>query len=83
MKYANAFKRFGSRYGLRIKKKLAKIESNKKGRHKCPYCNYNTAKWSSVGIWHCTKCGATFSDKAYSLSMKKNASVKEGKNGSS
>ncbi len=71
MKFEKAYKRFGARYGLRVKKKLAKIEPGKKGRHKCPYCNYVAAKWVAPGIWHCEKCGSTFTDKAYSITKRK------------
>ena len=77
MKHSKAFKRFGARYGLRIKKKLAKIEVMKKGRQKCPYCNYVAAKWSEIGIWECSKCGSKFTDKAYSISKRKVEDTKE------
>jgi len=87
MKHATAYKRFGTRYGIRQKKRLEKIEPGKKGRHKCPYCNYITAQWVCVGIWHCSKCGSKFTDKAYLISKRKELSeeklVSEEENGSS
>jgi len=60
-------KRFGARYGRRTKEKLAKIEAIQKGKHKCPYCHALRVKRLSAGIWHCKKCGAKFTGKAYSL----------------
>jgi large subunit ribosomal protein L37Ae len=60
-------KRFGPRYGRTVKHKLAKIEAVQKGKHKCPYCHAMKAKRLSTGIWHCIKCGAKFTGRAYSL----------------
>ena len=60
-------KRFGARYGARLKKKLAEIESQQKTKYPCPYCNYVKVKRVSMGIWKCNKCDAKFSSKAYSV----------------
>ena len=60
-------KRFGARYGARLKKKLAEIESQQKAVYPCPYCNYVKVKRVSMGIWKCKKCEAKFSSKAYSV----------------
>ena len=60
-------KRFGARYGSRLKKKLAEIESQQKAIYPCPYCNYVKVKRVSMGIWQCNKCDAKFSSKAYSV----------------
>jgi len=60
-------KRFGARYGRRIKHKLARIESIQRGKHKCPYCHNLKVKRLSAGIWKCRKCGAKFTGKAYSV----------------
>ncbi len=67
VKRLGSVKRFGSRYGRRVRHKLAKIEAVLKGKHKCPYCRSMKAKQLSVGIWKCKKCGAKFTGKAYSL----------------
>jgi len=61
-------KRFGARYGTRPKHKFAKIEKEQRRKHKCPYCNKVQVKRISVGIWHCRKCDAKFTGKAYSVS---------------
>jgi len=60
-------KRLGARYGRTVKFKLGKIESEQHKKHKCPYCNYIRVKRKSLGIWHCKKCGATFTNKAYTV----------------
>lgn len=58
-------KRFGPRYGKRLKQKVESIESIQKAKHKCPYCNKMTVKRQSVGIWYCKSCDTKFSGKAY------------------
>lgn len=57
--------RFGSRYGVTVRQKVANIEKIQKRKHKCPYCNYNKVKRLSAGIWKCKKCGTKFAGKAY------------------
>jgi large subunit ribosomal protein L37Ae len=57
--------RFGPRYGLTIKRKLADIESDNKTRWLCPSCCKHSVRKVSVGIWLCRKCGAKFAGKAY------------------
>lgn len=69
-------KRFGVRYGRRIKRKTAEVEESYKRKQKCPYCNANTAKRVSNGIWECKKCNSKFTAKAYSLSKTKIEEVK-------
>lgn len=63
-------KRFGVRYGVKPKKRLAKIESELRKKHKCPYCNKLQVKRLAVGIWYCKKCKAKFTGKAYSIKKK-------------
>ena len=63
-------KRFGARYGRKLKLKFSKIETEQRKLHKCPYCNKTAVKRVAVGIWHCRKCNATFTGKAYSVSKK-------------
>ena len=60
-------KRLGPRYGRTVKFKLGKIESEQHKKHKCPYCNYDQVRRKALGIWHCKKCGATFTNKAYTV----------------
>ena len=58
-------KRFGARYGRRVKHKVGIIESTLKGKHKCPYCHSMKAKRVSSGIWNCEKCKSKFTGRAY------------------
>ena len=63
-------KRFGARYGRKLKLKFSKIETEQRKFHKCPYCNKIAVKRIAMGIWNCTKCRAKFAGKAYSVSKK-------------
>ncbi len=63
-------KRFGPRYGKRIKDKLAKIEQKQKMPNKCPYCKKMSAERTAAGIWECRKCNAKFAGGAYYLEEK-------------
>jgi large subunit ribosomal protein L37Ae len=57
--------RFGSRYGRRIRHRVAEIEKKQKSWHKCPFCHKQKVKRVSTGIWSCRKCGIKFAGKAY------------------
>jgi len=70
-------KRFGARYGRRVKEKLAAIEKVQRADHKCPYCHYLKVKRISAGIWHCKNCEAKFTGKAYTISKKRSSKVFE------
>lgn len=58
-------KRYGVRYGTKLKGKIAKIEAEARASTSCPYCHYKKAKRESAGIWECLKCKARFTGKAY------------------
>jgi len=61
-------KRFGSRYGKRLRDRYGAIEAEHRKKHECPYCHYEQVKRLSVGIWHCNKCNSKFTSKAYTVS---------------
>lgn len=63
-------KRFGSRYGRKLKERFGKIEAEQRKKQKCPYCSALKVKRLAVGIWECRKCKAKFTGKAYSVSKK-------------
>jgi len=69
-KVAGSVKRFGARYGRKPKLKFSKIEAEQRKLHKCPYCNKTAVKRVAVGIWHCRKCNAKFTGRAYSITKK-------------
>ena len=60
-------KRFGPRYGRRIKEKLADVEKAHLGKQKCPFCSKNSVKRVAVGIWHCKSCKRKFAGRAYNI----------------
>jgi len=60
-------KRFGPRYGPRLKNKNAQLEAAQRSKQTCPYCKKQGVKRLSLGIWHCRKCGRKFTGKAYTI----------------
>jgi len=63
-------KRFGPRYGRKLKERFGKVEAEQRKKHKCPYCSALKAKRISVGIWECKRCNSKFTGKAYSVTKK-------------
>ncbi len=63
-------KRFGARYGRKLKERFGKIELEQRKKQKCPYCSAPKVKRIAVGIWECRKCKTKFTGKAYSVSKK-------------
>ena len=59
-------KRFGARYGRRIKEKIGKIEEQSKGPQACPHCGKVGVKRRAPGIWSCVRCGE-FTGYAYTV----------------
>lgn len=59
--------RYGARYGVKNKEKVASLEKQHRRRQKCPFCNYVKVKRLSAGIWQCEKCNAKFAGKSYSF----------------
>ncbi len=64
----NTSKRFGARYGTKLKRKVDNIERNYKARkYKCPNCASTSVKREAAGIWRCRKCGHKFASHAYKV----------------
>jgi len=57
--------RFGSRYGVGIRKKVLKVELKQKAKHKCPVCELGKLKRKAAGIYFCSKCKTEFAGGAY------------------
>jgi len=76
-KQFGSVKRYGVRYGRRLKNKLADVEEKSKKLGKCPYCRKLGAKRIAVGIWICRKCGSKFTGNAYYLEEKAEAAAAE------
>jgi large subunit ribosomal protein L37Ae len=57
--------RFGSRYGVGIRRRVLKVEVIQKRKHPCPQCG-KVAVWRvSKGIWRCRKCNTVFTGGAF------------------
>ena len=63
-------KKFGVRYGRRLRLKHEGIEAEQKKKYQCPYCHKIAVKRMSVGIWTCPKCAAVFTGRAYNVPKK-------------
>ena len=63
-------KRFGARYGKKIREKVGAIEKLVRTKYKCPYCNYSKVKRQAAGIWSCGKCKSIFTGRAYFVPKK-------------
>lgn len=63
-KKVKAAGRFGARYGAKVRKKTASIESIQRKKQSCIFCN-GTAKRLSKGIWKCKKCDKKFASHTY------------------
>ncbi len=57
--------RFGSRYGIGIRRKLLKVEPLQTQKHACPSCGSASVKRKSRGIFECRKCSHAFVGGAY------------------
>ena len=57
--------RFGAGYGLRVRKRLIKIEEKQRKKQICPFCKKSGVNRIASGIWHCKKCGKKFTSSAY------------------
>ena len=57
--------RLGARYGVRIRKRIADIELQSKGRHECPKCKAVALARQASGIWYCRHCGAKMASSSY------------------
>ncbi len=69
--------RFGPRYGVKIRRTVAKIEKEQKKRHVCPRCGHRAVVRVASGIWRCKKCGAVFAGGAYTIETIVGRSVKK------
>ena len=57
--------RFGSRYGVGIRKRVVGIETQQKAKHTCPACHFPKVKRLSRGIFRCNKCSHKFAGGTY------------------
>ncbi len=57
--------KFGPRYGVKLRRRVSKLEQHQKQKHTCPECHYKAVKRVSTAIWCCRHCGYTFAGGAY------------------
>lgn len=57
--------RFGSRYGVGIRKRVIKVEARQRAKKKCPECKLGNLKRRAAGIYFCSKCEKEFAGGAY------------------
>ncbi|PIN98337.1 MAG: hypothetical protein COT90_04730 [Candidatus Diapherotrites archaeon CG10_big_fil_rev_8_21_14_0_10_31_34] len=57
--------RFGSRYGVGIRKRVLKVELQQKQKQNCPDCNHGILKRKASGIYECSKCNKQIAGGAY------------------
>jgi len=57
--------RFGSRYGVKVRRSIDSVEEQIKQDYECPQCKHKKVTRESKGIWTCKKCGLTFAGGAY------------------
>ena len=52
--------RFGSRYGVSVRRRAGSALRKKSSEYTCPACQYPKVRRKVAGIWECRKCGYTF-----------------------
>jgi len=58
--------RYGSRYGVSVRKRVKEVLEKRYSKHQCPFCgSVGTVYRISVGLWGCRKCGAVWAGGAY------------------
>ena len=57
--------RFGSRYGVGVRKRVVKVEEKQKNLSACPFCGFKKVKRKAAGLFVCNKCNAQFTGGAY------------------
>jgi large subunit ribosomal protein L37Ae len=75
-KLAKSAGRFGIRYGVSLRRRIADIESKQRKKQKCIFCK-GRAKRISKGIWLCRKCGKKFAGHAYYLEQSTQDTLEE------
>lgn len=64
-------RRFGVRYGTKVKAGVGKIEALAQQSKSCPFCRKEKAKKIAAGIWLCKKCNKKFAGGAYTVGQLK------------
>lgn len=66
-------RRFGARYGIRVRANIDAVEAMQKENKKCPICRKEKSiSRLAAGIFHCKHCNNKLTGKAYFLSSSAN-----------
>jgi large subunit ribosomal protein L37Ae len=55
------------RYGVRLRKRYAAVQVDKRSRYRCDLCGKTAVKRISNGIWKCRHCNSTFAGGAFTF----------------
>jgi large subunit ribosomal protein L37Ae len=56
---------YGPRYGVRTRKQINTVVSQKNRSYECPRCKHKAVRRVSTGIWLCRRCDLKFAGGAY------------------
>jgi large subunit ribosomal protein L37Ae len=83
-KKVGASGKFGTRYGMRLRKRWLEVDKKQKAQYVCPTCRRPSVKRVSSGVWECKKCNTKFAGGAYQpvtdAAKKMEQSIKEDEN---
>jgi large subunit ribosomal protein L37Ae len=57
--------KYGPRYGVKIRKRLAEVEGEKIIKRQCPRCKHVAVKRTDTGVWVCRRCDYKYAAAAY------------------
>jgi large subunit ribosomal protein L37Ae len=57
--------RFATRYGVRVRRTIVKIEGIQRKKYVCKKCGKKAVKRVGTGIWKCRSCGYKFAGGTY------------------
>ncbi len=55
----------GSRYGVKIRKRVSQVVTLQREKHACPSCGKKNVKRLGYAKWECKSCGSVFAGGAY------------------
>jgi large subunit ribosomal protein L37Ae len=57
--------KYGPRYGVKIRKRLAEVEGERVLKRQCPRCKHVSVKRTDTGVWACRRCDYKYAAAAY------------------
>ncbi|MFA6048598.1 MAG: 50S ribosomal protein L37ae [Candidatus Micrarchaeia archaeon] len=67
----------GSRYGVKIRKRINTVMTLQRAKHACPKCGKASVKRHGYAKWECKSCGAVFAGGAYTPETMVGASARK------